>query len=129
MDQGTQLLRQVHPSFLIDGRITSQVFRPTHKDKGLLSTYDGDRITPRDAWEHYTRDQGYESVGVVAVTVSECESISLPVYADEKPDFREHVVIDFRWVPTNGKMERLSKDLKTFATARGWLYELGPAVD
>jgi hypothetical protein len=123
LDQDTRLLRQVSPSWLIDGRITSQVFRPTPKDEGLLSTYDGDRITPCDAWEHFTTVLNFQSVGVVAVTVSECASMSLPVHTDEKTNFREHVVIDFRSVTTNRKMERLSKDLKMLAMRRGWLHE------
>ena len=122
MNQRTLLLRQVSPSWLIDGRITSQVFRPTRKDDGLLSTYDGDRITPRDAWKHYTATLNYQSVGVVAVTVAECQLKSLPVRGDPKVNFLEHVVIDFRSVTTSKEMERLSKDLKMFAMSRDWLF-------
>jgi hypothetical protein len=44
MTEATLLLRQVHPSFIQHGRVTSQVFRPTLKDKRLLSVYDGDLI-------------------------------------------------------------------------------------
>jgi|GEM_PF-2366173 len=31
------LFRQVHPSFVRDGRVGSQAFRPTPKDKKMLS--------------------------------------------------------------------------------------------
>jgi len=39
MTENTLLLRQVHPSFVQDGKITSQVFRPTPKDENKLSMY------------------------------------------------------------------------------------------
>ena len=42
MTDETLLLRQVHPSFLQDGVVSSQVFRPTPKDECKLSAYDGD---------------------------------------------------------------------------------------
>ena len=47
----TLLLRQIHPSFVQDGRVTSQAFRPTPKDESLLSVYDGDQITPEGGVE------------------------------------------------------------------------------
>ena len=54
MTPETQLLRQINPSFIKKGRITSQVFSPTPKDKKKLSVYDGDLITPEEAWAHFT---------------------------------------------------------------------------
>jgi hypothetical protein len=54
MTGATFLLRQVHPSFVQAGRVTSQAFRPTPKDRSLLSVYDGDQITPEAAWIHFT---------------------------------------------------------------------------
>ena len=42
MTEGLRLLhRQVHPSWIQEGRITSQAFSPTPKDLGLLSVYLG----------------------------------------------------------------------------------------
>ena len=55
MTQNSLPFRQVNPRFVREGRITSQVFRPTPKDKKLLSVYDGDLITARDAYR--TTDQ------------------------------------------------------------------------
>ena len=42
MTPDTLLLRQIHPSFMQYGRVTSLAFRPTPKDEGFLSVGDGD---------------------------------------------------------------------------------------
>jgi hypothetical protein len=68
MPENTFLYRQVHPSWVQAGRITSQVFKPTPKDENKLSAYDGDRISAEKAWIHYTRELSLSSCGVVAVT-------------------------------------------------------------
>lgn len=78
MTSGTLLFRQVNPSWVKLGRITSQAFMPTAKDRGRLSTYDGDRITAENSWRHYTRELGFRSAGVLAVTVGECEARAFP---------------------------------------------------
>ena len=44
MTSETLLLRQIHPSFVQKGRVTSQAFRPTPKDEHLLSVDNGDKI-------------------------------------------------------------------------------------
>ena len=72
MNDGTLLLRQVHPTFVQQGRITSQVFKPSTKDNNELSVYDGDQISADAAWRHYTEDLHLASAGVVAVAVAEC---------------------------------------------------------
>ena len=53
MNSQTLLLRQIHPSFIQQGRVTSQAFRPTPKDEMKLSVYDGDQMTPEEAFEHF----------------------------------------------------------------------------
>lgn len=116
----TQLLRQVHPTFVQAGKVTSQAFRPTAKDEGLLSMYDGDMIAAEAAFLHYTTSLNLESVGVMGVTVQECNDEGLP----SRPDtewFKEHVVIDFTGQSANG-CEKKSKKLKAKAEMRGWLY-------
>lgn len=122
MTDETLLLRQVHPTFIQQGRVTSQAFRPTPKDKNRLSAYDGDLIQPEPAWHHYTTTLGYASVGVMAVSVAECTSLSLPTSPDPEP-FPEHAFIDFAAVD-KGAFEKLSKRLKAHAEARGWLYRV-----
>ena len=70
-------MRQIHPSFIQEGRVTSQAFRPTPKDEDKLSTYDGDQIDARSAWKHYTETLGHDSDGALGVSVSECEELEL----------------------------------------------------
>jgi hypothetical protein len=120
MRDETLLLRQVHPSFVQQGRVTSQAFRPTPKDQGLLSVYDGDLISPEHAWQHYAGTLGLASQGVMGVTVAQCLRESLPVTSDPVP-FPEHAVIDFRAL-TDREVENKSKRLRMYAQARGWQY-------
>jgi hypothetical protein len=117
----TLLYRQVHPSFVQNGRPTSQAFRPTPKDDNKLSVYDGDRIQPKASFEHYTVSLGYSSIGVMAITYAECGIQSLPVDADGQ-GYPEHCSIDFSGL-TKGSVERAAKNLAQFAITRGWLYQ------
>lgn len=120
MDDRTPLYRQVHPSFVQRGRITSQVFTPTTKDEDRLSVYDGDRITAEAAWRHYTAEQGRRSVGVMAVTVAECAGEGLRAVADADA-FPEHVLIDFNAL-TRRQIKNAAKQLRDMAEERGWQY-------
>ena len=118
MDASTLLLRQVHPQFVQMDVITSQVFAPMGKAE--LSLYDGDQITPEGAWKHYTEELGRKSVGVVAVTVAECEREDLEPRLDHI-GFAEHTTLDFSKVP-KGRTEAVAKRLKAAAQKRGWQY-------
>lgn len=121
MNSSTLLHRQVHPSWIQQGRFTSQVFRPTPKDNGRLSVYDGDQVTASQSWLHYTTELGFASVGVVAVTVAECDAFGLRAEPDPEP-FPAHAVIRFDGC-TSKQIERNAKRLKAAAEARGWLYQ------
>jgi hypothetical protein len=96
------------------------VFRPTPKDEKLLSVYDGDRIGPSDAFEHYTNRLGLSSIGIMAVTVGECETCRLQSRPDPE-SFPEHAVIDFSEYGEK-EIKKKAKQLKVFANRRGWLY-------
>lgn len=117
----TQLLRQVNPSWIQDGRITSQAFSPTPKDDKKLSCYDGDQIDASNAHDHFVGELGLKSVGVVSVTVDECHSMDLPALPDPEP-FKEHAIIDFDGNEKND-IKRKSKALRTIAEQRDWLYK------
>ena len=119
MTPATLLFRQVNPSWIKNGRITSQVFKPTPKDAGCLSVYDGDQITAESSWRHYTIK--YQSDGVVAVTVCECKEHDLCVKHDPEP-FPEHVVIKFIGY-SKSQIEKKAKRLKEAAEIRGWQYK------
>lgn len=121
MNSATVLIRQVHPKFIQQGRVTSQAFRPTPKDDHMLSTYDGDQIDAKSAWEHYTEVLGHDSIGALGVSVQECVTLELRVVPDPKP-FPEHVLLDFS-VFGRKTIEKQSKKLRTFALDRGWLHQ------
>lgn len=121
MTPDTLLLRQVHPSFVQEGRVTSQAFRPTPKDDKKLSTYDGDKITAPKSWEHYSQQPNCRSVGVMATSHTECLLQELSVEADGIP-FPEHVSIDFSKYEEND-IKRKAKTLARNAQARGWLHQ------
>lgn len=120
MNGDTLLHRQVNPSWVQQGHITSQVFKPTPKDKYRLSVYDGDQVTAFQAWTHYTSELGFASVGVVAVTVTECEALDLKAEPDPTP-FPAHAVIRFDGC-TASQIEKKAKRLKASAETYGWLY-------
>jgi hypothetical protein len=120
MTDATLLLRQVHSSWVQEGRVTSQAFKPTPKDEGRLSVYDGDQIEAEASWRHFTSTLQRSSVGVLGITVGEFRAESLSVIPD--PDtFPEHVLVDYRG-HTAGQVEKKSKRLRSIATERGWQF-------
>ncbi len=121
MNPATPLLRQVHPSFIQAGHITSQVFRPTPKDEQQLSVYDGNKMQPQVAWQHFTQNPLCRSVGIVAVLKSECDNEQLPVVADGEP-FPEHCYLDFASFDKK-TIELKAKILSRLSQSRGWLFQ------
>ena len=120
MNATTMLLRQIHPSFVQSGRVTSQAFSPFPKDYGKLSVYDGDLIDAEPAFQHSTTHLEYQSKGVLGVTVRECSEVGLPAESDPEP-FLEHAIVDF-----TGKDKKSIKScaavLRDRGMTRGWLY-------
>lgn len=124
VNEDTCLWRQVHPCFVRENQITSQVFTPTPKDEGRLSVYDGEQIDAEQSWKHYTTPTddrpGYPSIGVVAVTVGECEAQGT-VVAPDPETFPEHVLVDFTSL-VNARRKSVAKELSKIARERGWKY-------
>lgn len=126
MDKETLLFRQVHPSWTL-GEVfsqltfTSQTFKPTPKDKGLLSVYNGEVFEAHEAYEHFT-ESGLESSGVVAVSCEECEVVPVPIIEDNDP-FEGHCSLDYRQM-SGGKVKKTASILKDFATKRGWIHKV-----
>ena len=121
MNQNTLLHRQVHPNFIrANGGVTSQAFSPTPKDNNRLSVYDGDMISPAQAWTHYTETLGLISAGVVSVLVAECLEIELPVSSDPS-DYPEHVLIEFGELSRRQATSK-AKQLSLYANRRDWQY-------
>lgn len=121
MNTDSLLHRQVHPSFVQAGKVSSQAFRPTPKDSQQLSVYDGDLISAEQAWEHFTSVLSLPSVGVMAVSNSECHDLDLLVRSQPLIDFPEHAVIDFSGF-VEGEIRRKAKRLRSIAEVRGWLF-------
>jgi hypothetical protein len=100
-DDEELLLRQVHPSFVRDGRPSSQSFRPTNKDEGKLSVARGSLTTAAGAFELHTVGLELPSAGTWAVTVGECREQVLNVVPDpltsppEKVADPTHALVDF----------------------------------
>lgn len=123
MNDETLLLRQISPSWVQAGRVTSQAFRPTPKDMNLLSIFDGDRITPEKSWHYFTRDLGLKSTGVMGVTNFERVSVNVPLIEDRKP-IDAHVSLDYTGL-SNSQKENAGKVLTDKARTRGWLHREG----
>ena len=127
MRADTLLYRQVHASWMQDGVPSSQTFRPTQKDQGKPSVYDGDIIgSAESAYEHWTQELKLTSVGVLAVTQAECAGHNLPAVTDGVP-FPAHATIDFTACSSGGMVKRLAGELTRLAVTRGWQYEAEPA--
>lgn len=125
MDKDTLLFRQVHPSWVVGDMISqqtfsSQVFKPTPKDGGLLSVYNGDVFDAYTAYEHYAA-QGLSSAGTVAVTPAECGQAHVTVLEDNDP-FEGHCSMDYRALSSNAT-KKAAATLKQFAQDRGWCYK------
>ena len=123
MNRNTLLFRQISPTWIQEGYPTRQAFKPSAKDKGCLSVYDGDLITAEESWLHYTQKQGLISVGVIAVSCSECAALELPVTPDPEP-FPSHAIIHFTGY-TNSQIKDKAKVLSIVAKERGWQYRPG----
>lgn len=115
------LHRQVHPSWVQDGRITSQVFNPTPKDNGLLSVYDGKQMGSEASYVHYTVVQKLTAIGTVSVKTDEVAAVGLSWRLDPEP-FPEHAVIDFTSLASASKTRAKAQALAERARERGWTY-------
>lgn len=120
MTPETLLLRQIHPSFIQNGRVTSQAFRPTPKDEGFLSVDDGDRVSAEAAWQRFAGNPDCKSAGVQAISQAECAAQELAVIEDGQPH-PEHCSVDFTAFDKKA-IEKKSKLLRAQAETRGWLF-------
>ncbi len=120
MTPTTSMLRQIHPSFIQDGRVTSQAFRPTPKDEWLLSVDNGDRVSAEASWQRFTANPDCKSIGVQAVSLAECDAQELCVIEDGVPH-PEHCSIDFTAFDKK-TIEKKAKLLRAQAEKRSWLF-------
>lgn len=125
MTPATSLYRQVNENWLQNGVPSSQTFRPTPKDFGKPSVYDGDVVGSAEAsFVHWTTELKLTSVGVLAVTAGECSDRNLPAVTDGQP-FPAHATIDFTGCESKNEVRRLAGELTKLALARGWQHKPG----
>lgn len=116
------LYRQVHPNWIDDGEPSSQAFKPTKKDEGMLSIALGSKTTAEDAFRHHTETLGLASGGTWAVSVEEASDVELRAYEQPLDNSPAHGFIDFR--NTGGSAaERKAKQLRVNARDRGCLHQ------
>ena len=124
MNDGTLLLRQIHPTSWDGRRVDSRAFRPLPRDAGAMSVDDGDLTTAEDSWRSHLASPGFLTIGVQAVTVAECLGAGAAPRSDPSPGNPAHALIDFAGM-SNSQTRRTAKILRDHAESRGWL--AGPA--
>ena len=117
----SMLYRQVHPSWIDDGRPTSQAFKPTKKDKKKMSVDDSGIVSAEKAFEIHTKVFSRKSVGVLAVTVEECTQNNMSVTSDPLVNRPSHAVVDFEGL-SRREIEKTATTLKVLAMNHQWKY-------
>jgi hypothetical protein len=126
IDNSELLFRQVHPSFIQDGQISSQPFCPTPKDDNKLSVDRGSKTTPQVSHSLFTANGG-QSAAVYGLSVDEFLQERLPCHPDPIEAFEgkkanpAHAVADYSAHGPNQQKNK-AKRLKHKAVARGPLH-------
>lgn len=123
------LLRQIHPSYIESGNLSSQPFRPTSKDDNKLSVDRSSIFTAEQSYKHYTAELGFESVGVYGLSVGEFQGETIGCVGDplEEDNTRgtkanpAHSLADYS-VHNASQQKNVAKRLKRLAAARGCLH-------
>lgn len=119
-DEEHLLHRQVNPDWVQDGEFSSQALKPTPKDQGKLSVYDGAQISAADSFTHYTSVQKLKAAGVVSVSTIDVDAAGLRWAIDGIP-FPQHGHIDFSGL-SGSQVKAKAAQLKAKALSRGWTY-------
>jgi hypothetical protein len=99
-DDNELLLRQVHPSFVRDGRPSRRSVR-RRRMRESSPWHEVSLTTAAAAFQHYTERLGLPSGGTWGVTIAECREQGLPALGDpltappEAVADPAHAVIDF----------------------------------
>ncbi len=126
-DDEELLLRQVHPKFIVEARITSQTFLPTEKDDKKLSVNRNSMISAHEAFNLHTQVKKLQSIGVWGVSVEEVktfDSLSLESDPIETPiQDLSHSLINFSKLSSESRIKATAKQLTAKARDRGCLYQ------
>ena len=125
-DADEVLFRQIHPSFLDNGKPSSQPFAPTAKDQEKLSV---DRSSLTDAASSFAlfTGAGHQSVAVFGLTVGEFGAEGLPCISDpldaveREPANPAHAYADYSG-HSSSQQKTKAKRLKQKALLRGRLH-------
>ena len=127
IDENEIMLRQVHPKFIENDRVTSQAFRPTQKDDKKLSVSRDSLTNAKDSFDLYTAKRELSSVGVWGVTIAEIkENSDLSVKSDPLTDpviDKAHALVDFSKLESDAKIRKAADKLVSKARNRGVLYK------
>ena len=89
-----ELLRTVHPDYVVGGEVTYRAFVPIKTDGTLLSVDEGKKTTAEQARERRIA-LGRKCVAVAVVIVAEVEEVGLCAYEDPIEENPAHAVVDF----------------------------------
>lgn len=125
-DPGELLHRQAQPHHFQDGRLLDMAFRPTDKDKGLLSTAQGSLVSAAAAHAAFLA-RNCKSDAVYSVSVGECGAADLDAFEQRYSDDPYHAAVDFNPHLTERLsnkarklvLKTLSHELSEAALARG----------
>lgn len=122
-DKEENLHRQVNPSWVHEGRVSSQAFRPTPKDNGRLSVDRASICSAQESFERFVANK-WSSTGVWAVTVGETIDAGLKAYPDRDPPGQSnpaHAYVHFSDLPKN-QVKKKAQVLAGHAHQRGCVY-------
>lgn len=120
-DSDEVLFCQVNPGWLVDDEPSSQAFRPTPKDEGMLSVSRGSMTTAEAAYRLHAEERQLRSAGTWGVTVGEAQQDGLAAVEDPLDDDPAHAFIDYRGLG-RGATEARAKVLRSRARERGALF-------
>lgn len=115
------LWRQIHPSWVTDGRATSQAFKPTPKDNSKLSVSRSSKVSAKESFDYHTNELQLTAVFTLAVTAAEADESGFKVFDDsEVEDVKTpgHAYIGTQGC-SNGEVKKQSKGLARAANTRG----------
>ncbi|WP_322759162.1 hypothetical protein [Frankia sp. Cr2] len=123
-DTGERLWRQVNPSWVSNGRVTSQVFKPTPKDHGRLSLSRASKVGARQSHERHLA-RGLASVGVLSVTVGQAQDVKVTAWDDPVDEDipEDHAHLDCTGL-SRREQKAVADVLIAHARDHGWDYRI-----
>lgn len=122
------VIREIHPNWIVNSRLSSQAFKPTKKDNSKLSLRNSEKISPIESYKFQTEKLNFQSAGNCAIKISEVAEVALQCIESPittEPVDPSHCHIDFSGL-TGGQIQTKADKLVNFARTRGFLYQPPP---